>query len=108
MKKVVFFLFLILCAALLTGCAEKIHVNTDALRIEQQGRKFTVYDLLGGDVYSLVFARKGRTDGPESPQTLLETDTIRISRIAGGFETSSAGMVYRITRKKGVLEWLRR
>ena len=108
MKKAVFILSLILCAALLTGCAEQVHVNTDTLRIEQQGRKFAVYDLLGGDVYSLVFTRKGRTDGPESPQTLLETDTIKISRIAGGFETSSAGMVYRITRKKGVLEWLKR
>ena len=108
MKKAVFIASLILCAALLTGCAEKVHVDTDTLKIEQQGRKFAVYDLLGGDVYSLVFTRKGRTDGPESPQTLLETDTIKISRIAGGFETSSAGMVYRITRKLGVLEWLKK
>ena len=108
MKKTVFILCVILCAVLLTGCAEKVHVDTGTVRIEQKGRFFSVYDLLGGDVYSLEFTRQVHKDGPESPQALIETDTIKISRIAGGFETSSAGMVYRITRKKGVLEWLKR
>lgn len=109
MKYVVVVCLCCLCVILIVlAVSTRTLVDSDSVRITQNGHRFAVYDLLGGDVYSLVYTRQGRTDGPESPQMMIETDTIKISRIAGGFETSSVGRVYRITRKLGVLEWLRK
>lgn len=77
-------------------------VDTDTITINQKGHKFIIYDHLNRKAYSLVIRHNKRSEAEIQPSVLILTDTIRIDRIIGGFQVISNGMVYQITRKKGV------
>lgn len=101
MQKVRAAIVLMVCAALLAGCAYPVQtlVDNDALRVVREGRYMRLYDLAGEAEYNLVILRRKRSEGPISPHTLIETPTIKVDGIAGGIEVTSSGTVYRITQK---------
>lgn len=103
MKQAVIVCLCFLCVILIVLAAStKTIVETDTIRIERNGHKFAVYDLLTGRRYNLVFVHRRLSNGQIKPSVLILTDSIRIERITGGFQVISDGKVYQITRNKGV------
>ena len=107
MRKALILVVLCACAIVtVLATSTRTIVDTDAVRIEQEGLCFAVHDLLGGRTYSL---HRRRREGQTTPTVLVLTDTIKIERVKMGFKVVSNGKVYQITRKKGgVLIWQRR
>lgn len=103
MKQAVIVCLCFLCVVLIMlATSTKTIVETDTIRIERNGHKYAVYDLLTGRIYNLVFVHRKLSEGQPKPSMLILTDSIRIERITGGFQVVSNGKVYQITRKKGV------
>ena len=93
-----------LCVILIVlAVSTRTLVDSDSIRITQNGHRFAVYDLLGGKAYNLKSVHKRRSEGQIKPSVLILTDTIRIDRIQNGFQVISNGNVYQITRNKGGL-----
>lgn len=92
-----------LCVILIILAVDpKAIVDTDTVRINQNGHRFAVYDRLADIEYNLVFVHRRRSEAQIKPSMLILTDTIRIDSIRNGFRVVSNGRVYQITRKKGV------
>ena len=103
MKKSFLVCLFCLCVVLIVlATSTKTIVETDTIRIERNGHKYAVYDLLTGRIYNLVFVHRKLSNGQIKPTVLILTDSIRIERITEGFQVISNGKVYQITRKKGV------
>ena len=93
-----------LCVILIVlAVSTRTLVDSDSIRITQNGHRFAVYDLLGGKAYNLKSVHKRLSEGQIKPAVLNLTDTIRIDRIQDGFQVVSNGKVYQITRNKGGL-----
>ncbi len=103
MKKSFLVCLFCLCVVLIVlATSTKTIVDTDTIKIDRNGHKYAVYDLLTGRIYNLVFVHRKLSEGQPKPSMLILTDSIRIERITEGFQVISNGKVYQITRKKGV------
>lgn len=85
MKKTVCFTLILALILALAGCASthKVLHDTDTLRVERDGRSLVVYDLAGDATYTLATKRVRKTEAPQEPRSLVDTDTITITAQPG-------------------------
>lgn len=102
MRKFTLFLAAILLVMMLAGCtSHKVLHDTDTLRVERDGMSLVVYDLAGEATYNLATKRVKKTEAPQEPRSLVDTDTITITAQPGltTITDKTAGTVVQIGRR---------
>ena len=96
------FLATILLVGCLAGCtSHKVLHDTDTLRVERDGSSLVVCDLAGEATYTLATKRVRKTDTPQEPRNLVETDTLIITAQPNltTITDKTAGTVVKIERR---------
>ena len=101
-KIITLFLAALIIMGALAGCtSHKVLHDTDTLRVERDGRSLVVYDLAGDATYTLATKRVRKTDTPQEPRNLVETDTLIITAQPNltTITDKTAGTVVKIERR---------
>lgn len=101
-KIITLFLAALIIMGALAGCtSHKVLHDTDTLRVERDGRSLVVYDLAGDATYTLATKRVRKTEVPQEPRSLVDTDTITITAQPGltVITDKTAGTVVQIGRR---------
>ena len=82
MRKCLVILTVLLCVISLAGCRgkPKVLLDTDLLKVEQEGAKIHVYDVLGDTVYNFRIVHKKPSNRVLEPYTAVDTPTLRIEQ----------------------------
>ena len=92
---------LVLALNMTTKKGPVVLVSNEAVEITQDGPETRILDALTGRVYKLTARRIKRTESPQEPYTVAQTDTMKIEIIPGGYRVQAGGMVYQFTYKRG-------
>ena len=95
-------LILLMVLSLLAGCSQReiLLLDNDHLTITRTGAETTITDKLSGEVYTLHSVHKRHTEAKTKPYTAVDTPTIKIIIIPGGFEVVSGKTSYTFTIRR--------
>ena len=82
MKKKICLILALMVLLSLTGCISrtKTLLDTDLLKVEQEGAKIHVYDVSGGVTYTFYIRHKKPSNRVLEPYTAIDTPTLRIEK----------------------------
>ena len=82
MKRCLVILTALLILLSFTGCRgkPKVLLDTDLLKVEQEGSKISVYDVLGDNVYNFRIVHKKPSNRVLEAYAAVDTPTLRIEK----------------------------
>ena len=95
-------LILLMVLSLLAGCSQReiLLLDNDYLNITRTGAITAITDKNSGEVYTLHSVHKRRTEAKTEPYTAVDTPTIKIIIIPGGFQVVSGKTSYTFTIRR--------
>lgn len=95
-------LILLMVLSLLAGCSQRelLLLDNDNLKITRTGAITTITDKNSGEVYTLHSVHKRHTEAKTEPYTAVDTPTIKIIIIPGGFQVVSGKTSYTFTIRR--------
>lgn len=91
---------------MIANMGARVLVSTDTVEIVQEGRETRITDRQTGARYALYRMRVRRGDALETPYTALDTPTLRIEIVSGGYRVEAGGEVYEsLSKWGGLLLW---
>lgn len=102
-NKICCVLALLMILSLLAGCSRHetlLLLDNDYLKITRTGAITTITDKNSGEVYTLHSVHKRRTEAKTEPYTAVDTPTIKIIIIPGGFQVVSGKTSYTFTIRR--------
>ena len=82
MKRALVLILTLLCVISFAGCKgkPKVLLDTDVLKVEQEGAKIHVYDVLGDNVYNFRIVHKKPSNRVLEAYTAVNSDTLLIEQ----------------------------
>lgn len=96
MKKHIALIILLFTVFLLAGCnqRERVLYDGDTMKITRTGAETTITDKISGEVYTVRRAHQKRSEAKTEPYTAVDTPTLTITIIPGGFRVESGNTTY--------------
>lgn len=82
MKKKICLILALMVLLSFAGCKgkPKVLLDTDLLKVEQEGAKIAIYDRLSGECYNFRLSRKRPSETRREAVTIANTPTLRIEK----------------------------